>query len=358
MKFTLERQAALSAISRAASVAPSRGTIPILNHVLIEATGERVIFRASDLDMEVTVSTTGQIAAPGSTTVSADKLLQIVKNAAEGSDIEFALGERLAIKSGRSRFNLATLPVQDFPTFSSIKADVTFEIAASELLTLFTSVRSAQGVDAGRYILLGTHFFSAAGILGAVATDGHRLALYETPTDIDPFAVTIPAPAVAEICGLLDGAGMVTVAVSATKIHVSVGASEIASKVIDGSYPDFRRVIPRSAKTTIEIDPVTMIGAIRRASVAADDKSRSIKITFTNEAAVITSRGQEGDASDEIECDYAGDELTVGLNWSLAIDAMSAFKGETVNVGINDAGGPLLVTDGSPLTYVLMPLRV
>ena len=235
MKLVIERDAALSAVTRAASVSPSRGTIPILNHVLIQADKSgRVTLRATDLDIEVTVHTTAKVIKPGATTVSADKLLQIVKNAALGSDIEMDLGERLAIKSGRSRFNLAVIPPSDFPTFSAVAADVTFTLPAPELHAILSSVKSAAGIDEGRYVLKSTHLFSVGGKFGAVTTDGKRLALNEDETDIEPFGVIVPSATVAEALSVLDG-GEVTVSVSATKLHIACGEVEITSKVIDGT---------------------------------------------------------------------------------------------------------------------------
>ena len=362
MRFTIDRDTLLPVIARAASVSPSRGTIPILAHVMIEAAkGGAITLRATDLDQEITVKTRAAVSKPGSTTVSADKLLQITKNAAAGADIEFDLGERLSIKSGRSRFNLAILPVADFPSFAAIKPDVTFELSATELHATLSSVKSAAGIDEGRYVLRGTYLFSDGAKFGAVATDGKRLALHEKAADIAKFGVIIPGSTAAEIIALLGAEAMdvqATVSVSATKIGVSCGSVEITSKIIDGPYPDFRRVIPTATKHSIEVERDAMIGALRRASISADDRERSVRVRIADNMLSISSRGQEGDAADEIEVAYEDEEIVIGFNYAYMAEALSGFDGETVTMGIGDSASPLRIEDGGDLVYVVMPCRV
>lgn len=359
MKFTIERSDALAAISRATSVIPARGTIQILTHVLIDARSDgQVHFRATNLDIETTVIAHAAVATPGATTVSGDKLLQIVKNASAGANIEFTLSDRLAVKSGRSRFNLATLPVADFPIFSGLNASVSFEMEADKLRSVLSSAKIAASADQGRFSLTGVYLYSDGSKFGAVATDTMHLAIKENPTDIPKFGVIVPIGAVNEFAAVLEGSQTVVVNASAEKIQISLAGIEITSKVIDGEYVNFRRVIPANPPRIVEVDREALINAVRRASIASDDKARSIQVSIADNSISITSRSQGGDAADDIECGYTGDALEVGFNWSLLVKGLELFDTETVEVAFCEKmPAPITIRNGSDLVYILTPLK-
>lgn len=358
MILTIDRQALLTALTRLSGIVAKRSTIPILSDVLIEATANTVTFRATNLDIEATVRATANVEAPGSICAPADMLLQIAKNASEGADISFKLGARLAVVSGRSRYNLAVMPTGDFPTFAAVDNAQTIELAPDRLRALLGRVTFSMGTDAGRAYLQGVYFFAANGRLHALATDGLRMAHASMVADLEPFGVIVPAPAVIEILALCD-APSVTLAVSKTKIQATTPDTVLMAKLFDYQFSDYRRVIPASTPDVVSVDASSAKMAFRRVGIAIDDKARSARLTIAASLMTITARTSEAEATDEIEVEFDG-ELKIGVNSAHVMAAIEACGSETVQLGFAAGNGPCVVRapDDDSFVAVIMPLKV
>ncbi len=360
MNLTLERSNLLTALTRVSGIAGKNHSILVCRHVMIEAVTGQLTFRATNLDMEITVTTPAEVTKPGVCLVLADTLLNIAKNASAGADITFELGERLAVRSGRSKFNLATLPIAEFPTFASLDKPVSFPMPAHELAALISRPAFSAGHDASRFFLTGVYLFSKGGQLGSVATDGKRLTLYEFEHKLKDFGVIVPPAMVTEMTKLLDGDDEAIMAVSNAKIAVSYGTTLIVSKVIDGEYPNFRAVIPTDWPSVLTVDREILAATIRRASIASEDTAFSVRVVIANGLMSITGRGQDADAADECECDYGGEELSLGLNSLHTLDALSACGGEQVEISFaRGAGNHLMMraVGDEMFRAVMLPLK-
>lgn len=360
MIITFERQALLTALTRIGGIATKGHSIAVCRHTLIEATTGQVTFRATNLDMEITVTVAAEVTKPGACLALADTLLSIAKNASAGADITFDLGERLAVKSGRSRFNLALLPIEEFPLFPALDKPVSFDLPANELRELISSTAFSVGHDPAKFAFTGVYLFSDGGKLGSVATDGKRLTLFEQPTDIADFGVIVPPPMVAEMTKLLEGAETATLAVSKAKIALVYGLTLITSKLLEAKYPDFRRVIPAEWPNALTVDRAMLIATLRRAEVGTGNDFFALTMKVSDGLIAASARGQDADAADECECDYAGDEMIVALNGKHTLDALNACDGETVEIAFaGGVGGHLMMRspgDGA-FRAIMMPLR-
>lgn len=359
MNFTLERQTLLTALTRIGSIAQKNHSISVCRHTLIEATTGQVTFRATNLDMEITVTVPADVSKPGVTLALADTLLSIAKNASAGADITFDLGDRLAVKSGRSRFNLAVLPVDEFPLFPALDKPVSFEMPAKYLAMLLSKPFFAVGHNMSWFALTGVHLFSKDGRIGSVATDQKRLTLYEYEADVPEFGVILPAAMVTETLKLLDGDAPANVAISKAKVSVVYGGAVITSKVIDGEYVEFRRVIPAEWTDALTVDREMLSATIRRASIASDVNSMPIRMEIGASGISVTARSQESgsEAADECECAYDGPERSMGMNASHMLDALAALDGETAELMFST--GPVMFRSPGDEDFraIVMPLK-
>jgi len=358
--LTIERQTLLTALTRIAGIAAKNHTISVCRHVLIEAVTDQLTFRATNLDMEITVTAKADVSKPGVCLVLADTLLSIAKNASAGADITFELGDRLLVKSGRSRFNLSTLPTAEFPLFAGLDKPTVLTLPANDLANLISKPAFSVGHDNTRFPLTGVYLFSDGGQIGSVATDGKRLTLYEVAHKLKDFGVIVPAPMVAEMTKLLDGADDATMAISKAKVSVVYGLTVITSKVIDGDYPDFRRVIPTDWPNALTVNRDMLAATIRRASIASEDSAFSVRLVVSDGMISLTGRGADADAADECECTYEGEEMTLGLNSMHTLDALSACGGEDVEIAFaGGTGNHLMMRSVGDETFraVMLPLK-
>jgi DNA polymerase-3 subunit beta len=377
MKLTIERAALLKALGHVQSVVERRNTIPILSNVLMSANDGRVAFSATDLDMEVADSTPAHVDGTGQITAPAHTLYEIVRKLPEGADVSLSYtGEdpRLQVRAGRSRFNLPVLPAGDFPMMSSDGLSDPIGVDTNDLVRLIDKTRFAISTEETRYYLNGLYLHAVVedgeAKLRAVATDGRRLALAEMPAPAGfsgAPGVIIPRKTINEARRLMDDAGeTVTMGVSAQKVRFGFDHAAMTSKVIDGSFPPYERVIPRDNKRVIMLDNALFAAAVDRVATISTEQSRAVNLSIESGRMTLTVRTMDaGQAVEELEIDYDGEPFVVGFNARYLLDVTGQIGGDTAEFRFAEqAGGatlmdPTLVLDPTDagVQYVLMPLR-
>jgi DNA polymerase-3 subunit beta len=372
MKLTIERTALLKSLGHVQSVVERRNTIPILSNVLVEAKGERVALTATDMDLAIVDHAPAEIAAPGAATVPAHMLYDIVRKLPEGSQVSLELagdGGQVAIKAGRSRFTLQTLPKEDFPSTAAGDLPHRFPLAAVDLRSLIDHTRFAISTEETRYYLNGIYVHAHTGgkqsALRAVATDGHRLARVEMPLPEGAEkipGVIIPRKMVGEVRKLIEEVdGAVEVSLSDTRVRFAFNDIVLTSKLIDGTFPDYQRVIPTGNDKTLEVDRREFRDAIDRVSTISSEKSRAVKLSLKSGSVVISATSPEnGTAVEELEVKYEGAPLEIGFNSRYLLDVADEIDGDGLQMVLADAVAPTLVRDmaDAMALYVLMPMRV
>jgi len=377
MKLTIERAALLKALGHVQSVVERRNTIPILSNVLLSATNGRVAFSATDLDMEITDASPAQVEATGQITAPAHTLYEIVRELPEGADVSLsftAADPRLEVRAGRARFNLPVLPAGDFPVMSSDGLSGPIEIDTADLIRLIDKTRFAISTEETRYYLNGLYLHVAVedGVqkLRAVATDTRRLALAEMTAPegcAGAPGVIIPRKTINEVRRLLDDAGeTVTMAVSAQKVRFGFGHVVMTSKVIDGSFPPYERVMPRDNKRVLILDNALFAAAVRRVATISSEQSRAVGFSVETGRMTLTVRTMDaGQAVEELEVDYEGEPFEIGFNARYLLDLTGQIGGEMTEFRFAEHSGgapmldPTLVLDPTDAAaqYVLMPMR-
>ena len=367
MKATIERATLLKSLSHVQSVVERRNTIPILSNVLIEARDDGSIrLMATDLDLQVDESIQANVATAGATTVSAHTLFDIVRKLPEGSQVELNAAEgKMQLSAGRARFNLSTLPRDDFPVIAEGDLPTKFELPAATLRQIIDKTRFAISTEETRYYLMGIFLHLADDQLKAAATDGHRLARVTVPkpdgADGMPDVI-VPRKCVAELRKLLEELeGTVEVSMSPTKIRFGLGSAVLTSKLIDGTFPDYNRVIPTGNDKLLKLDPKSFAQGVDRVSTIASEKTRAVKMNVDRDKVTLSVTSPEsGTATEEIAADYGSDGIEIGFNARYLLDILGEIDGDTVEVHLADAAAPTLLreNDKSTALYVLMPMRV
>ena len=367
MKATIERATLLKSLSHVQSVVERRNTIPILSNVLIEAHEDGTIrLMATDLDLQVDESVPANVGQAGATTVSAHTLFDIVRKLPEGSQVELNAAEgKMQLSAGRARFNLSTLPRDDFPVIAEGDLPTRFELPAATLRQIIDKTRFAISTEETRYYLMGIFLHIADDQLKAAATDGHRLARVTVPkpdgADGMPDII-VPRKCVAELRKLLEELeGTVEISMSATKIRFGLGSAVLTSKLIDGTFPDYNRVIPTANDKLLKLDPKTFAQGVDRVSTIASEKTRAVKMNVDRDKVTLSVTSPEsGTATEEIPADYGSDGIEIGFNARYLLDILGEIDGDSVEVHLADAAAPTLLreNDKSPALYVLMPMRV
>jgi DNA polymerase-3 subunit beta len=367
MKATIERATLLKSLSHVQSVVERRNTIPILSNVLIEAREDGSIrLMATDLDLQVDESVPANVATAGATTVAAHTLFDIVRKLPEGSQVELNAAEgKMQLSAGRARFNLATLPRDDFPVIAEGELPTRFELPAATLRQIIDKTRFAISTEETRYYLMGIFLHVADDQLKAAATDGHRLARVTVakPDGADGMPdIIIPRKCVAELRKLLEELeGTVEVSMSPTKIRFGLGSAVLTSKLIDGTFPDYNRVIPTANDKLLKLDPKSFAAGVDRVSTIASEKTRAVKMMVDRDKVTLSVTSPEsGTATEELAADYGSDGLEIGFNARYLLDILGEIDGDTVEVHLADAAAPTLLreNDRSDALYVLMPMRV
>jgi len=345
MRATIERATLLKSLSHVQSVVERRNTIPILSNVLIEASeGGKIKLTATDLDLQVVETFAADVETPGATTVSAHTLFEIARKLPEGSQVQLhAADGRMAVNAGRARFSLATLPREDFPTIAEGELPTSFEIPASSLIQIIDKTRFAISTEETRYYLNGIFLHvtdDADPVLKAAATDGHRLARVTLPRPAGAENmpdIIVPRKCVAEIRKLLDesGSNVIQIDLSASKIRFTFDSVILTSKLIDGTFPDYSRVIP--------------------------EKTRAVKMALDKDKITLSVTSPEnGTAAEEVSGQYSSDGFEIGFNARYLMDILGEIEGDIVELHLADASAPTLIreNDKSAALYVLMPMRV
>ena len=371
MKFTIERGALLKSLGHVQSVVERRNTIPILSNVRMEAVEGCLSLNATDMDLDIVDKGNAEVSKPGSTTVRAQTLYEIVRKLPEGSQVEFdSDGEgQLLLRSGRSRFTLTCLPIEDFPVMSGGEMTYNFSLSVSQLRGLIDRTRFAISTEETRYYLNGIYLHAAerngSRVMRAVATDGHRLASVEGPlpdlADGMP-GVILPRKTVGELRKLIDETiDDVAVELSETKIRFIFDSVILTSKLIDGTFPDYERVIPVGNDKEMVVNCNNFAHAVDRVSAISTEKSRAVKLSLTKGLLVLSASSPEsGTATEELEVDYQGEALEIGFNSAYLLDITRQIEGDSALFALADAASPTILseTDDTSALYVLMPMRV
>ncbi|MFZ5709211.1 MAG: DNA polymerase III subunit beta [Pseudomonadota bacterium] len=372
MRVSIERSALLKSVGQAQSVVERRNTIPILANVLIEAEGTTVTFRATDLDIEVLDRAQAQVDRAGATTVAAITLHEIVRKLPDGALVQLTddgASGRLTVQAGRSTFTLATLPREDFPVMATAEYQVGFKAPAPVLRRLFDKSKFAISTEETRYYLNGVYMHVARSesgpVLRCVATDGHRLARIDAPLPDGAAGmpgVIIPRKTVGELRKLLDDDDLeVAVSVSETKVRFATPSIQLTSKVIDGTFPDYSRVIPVNNTRRLEVDAAEFARAVDRVATVSSERSRAVKMQLEDDRLVLSVNAPDaGAAEEELAVAYADERLEIGFNAKYLLEIASQVDRENAVFLFNSPGDPTLMREGNDMSavYVVMPMRV
>jgi DNA polymerase-3 subunit beta len=366
MKATIERATLLRSLGHVQSVVERRNTIPILSNVLIETGGDGLKFMATDLDLQVVEHAPAHVDVTGATTVSAHTLFDIARKLPEGSQVELSVAEnRMTVSAGRYQSKLATLPRDDFPIIAETDLPTKFSLPVETLKQLIDKTRFAISTEETRYYLNGIFVHVTGDEMRAVATDGHRLARVTVPVPQGAAGmpdVIVPRKCVAEVRKLLDEAdGDVEISLSGSKIRFALGNAVLTSKLIDGTFPDYSRVIPTGNDKLLKIDTKSLAQGVDRVAAIASEKTRAVKMALDKDKVTLSVTSPEnGTAAEEVPADYASPGFEVGFNSRYLLDILAEIDADLVEVHLADAAAPTLIREGdaSPALYVLMPMRV
>ncbi|MEJ2603909.1 MAG: DNA polymerase III subunit beta [Gammaproteobacteria bacterium] len=365
MKFSASRETLLKPLQAIIGVVERRQTMPILANVLVVARAEQVHVTATDLEVELVASADVDIASEGEITIPGRKLLDICRALPEGVNVSVALkGERVQIQAGRSRFSLSTLPAAEFPTIEDIQATQSFSLPGEALDRLLEKTHFAMAQQDVRYYLNGLLLETGEHYLRAVATDGHRLALCEVDVpeeELPGQQVIVPRKGVIELQRLLDGSVEVAIEIGSNHIRVRVEGIRFTSKLIDGRFPEYDRVIPKSPPNVLTADRESLRHALQRAAILSNEKYRGIRLDIKDSGVVIQAHNPEQEeAEEELEVEYSGEDIEIGFNVNYLLDALSAVESESVKVGLTDSNSSCLVTDldRDDSKFVVMPMRL
>ncbi len=370
MKATIERATLLKGLGHVHSVVERRNTIPILSNVLIEAEEEGGIrLMATDLDLQINETVEANVTEAGATTVPAHTLFDIVRKLPEGSQVELIAAEgRMQVNAGRARFTLSTLPRDDFPVIAEGDLPTRFELPAATLRQIIDKTRFAISTEETRYYLNGIYLHvsdEAQPVLKAAATDGHRLARVTVPRPQGAEGmpgVIIPRKCVAELRKLLDEVdGTVQTSLSVSKIRFGLGNAVLTSKLIDGTFPDYNRVIPTANDKLLKLDPRSFEEGVDRVSTIASERTRAVKLSLDRDRVTLSVTSPEnGTAAEEVSADYGAEGIEIGFNARYLLDILGQIEGDVMEVHLADAAAPTLLreNDKAPALYVLMPMRV
>jgi DNA polymerase-3 subunit beta len=372
MKVTIERAELLKSLGHVHRVVERRNTIPILANVLVRAEKSALSLKATDLDLEIIESISAEVAPAGSTTVPAHMFYEIVRKLPEGSQVVLESSSdraMLAIKAGRSRFTLQTLPESDFPDLAAGDMTHKFTLAAADLKRLIDKTQFAISTEETRYYLNGIYLHVAgsgkAQTLRAVATDGHRLAQTDLPVPAGAAGmpgIIVPRKTVTEVQRLIeDNKAEVSIELSPAKIRFTIGEVVLTSKLIDGTFPDYQRVIPSGNDKELVVDKKDFEAAVDRVSTVSSERGRAVKLSLSGGKLILSvTNPDSGSATEEIEVDYTADPIDIGFNSRYLLDIAAQLDGEVAVLRLADPGSPTLIEDkdANGALYVLMPMRV
>jgi len=366
MKFTVSRETLLKPLQLILGVVERRQTLPILSNVLMVLENDKLSLTGTDLEVEIV----GHVELDeggysGEITVPARKLMDICRALPDGATIDFSEKDgRVVIKSGRSRYTLSTLPASDFPNVDEGPGNLEFSLAQKELKYLIDSTAFAMAQQDVRYYLNGMLWEADQQQLRAVATDGHRLAMSTRPLPIsvaEKISVIVPRKGVLELSRLLADEGHIAIVLGNNHIRVSAEDFRFTSKLVDGSYPDYERVLPRGGNKEVIGERSEMRQAFARAAILSNEKYRGVRLTLSNSLLkIVANNPEQEEAEEEVVVNYSGEGLDIGFNVSYLLDVLNVLSGDQIRLTLSDSNSSALVEDasGSDAVYVVMPMRL
>jgi DNA polymerase-3 subunit beta len=365
MKVSASREHLLEALQSVIGVVERRQTMPILSNILLSARDNRLRATGTDLEVELVAAAEVTVQQPGDITVPGRKLLDIVRNLPEKSQVTLTReGERIVLRGGRSRFTLSSLPAAEFPVVDEIHATQTVTIRAQDCRRLIDKTHFAMAQQDVRYYLNGTLLESNGQVLRAVATDGHRLSWCEVSLGgpaREMQQIILPRKGVLELQRLLDGEGEIEIAIGTNHVRVQIGEVRFTSKLIDGKFPEYGRVIPADPPRIMSASREALRAALQRTAILSNEKYRGVRLTFASGLLTVQAHNPEQEeAEDQLEVSFTGDEIEIGFNVSYLLDALGAVETETVEVGLTDANSSCLIRAPGNINtkYVVMPMRL
>lgn len=371
MKVTIERATLLKSLSHVQSVVERRNTIPILSNVLIEASDNGSLkLTATDLDLQIVDTVSAKVETAGATTVSAHTLFEIARKLPDGAEVQLSAADgRMAVNAGRARFSLSTLPRDDFPIIAAGELPTSFELPTKSLIQIIDKTKFAISTEETRYYLNGIFLHVTdedKPVLKAAATDGHRLARVTLPQPEGASGmpdIIIPRKCVAEIRKLLDenADNPVQIDLSASKIRFTMETAILTSKLIDGTFPDYNRVIPTGNDKILKIDPKAFSQGVDRVATIATERTRAVKMALGDDKITLSVTSPEnGTAAEEVPGSYKEDQFEIGFNARYLMEILAEIDSDLVELHLADASAPTLIREEgeTDALYVLMPMRV
>ena len=364
MKFSVAREALLKPLQAVIGVVERRQTMPILSNVLLIAKEGQLSITATDLEVELVAQAEVETEAGGEITVSGRKLLDICRALPEGAMVNVSVsGEKMAVRAGRSRFNLATLPAAEFPIVEDIKAGQSITVGQEILGRLFDKTHFSMAQQDVRYYLNGLLLETGSGQLRAVATDGHRLALCQADVDgqLDDQQVIVPRKGVLELQRLMSGDGELNIELGSNHIRIQLDGIRFTSKLIDGRFPEYERVIPKESSNELKADRGAFQGALQRTAILSNEKYRGIRLVIRDSGVILQAHNPEQEeAEEELEVEYSGEDIEIGFNVNYLLDALGAIDGDEVTLSVQDSNSSCLIRQpgNDDCTFVVMPMRL
>ena len=364
MKFTAAREALLKPLQAVIGVVERRQTMPILSNILLIAREGQLSVTATDLEVELVAQADVDTETGGEITVSGRKLLDICRALPEGTDISMSVsGEKLSVRGGRSKFNLATLPSAEFPVVEDIKAGQSVVVSQAVMGRLIEKTHFSMAQQDVRYYLNGMLLETGGGFLRAVATDGHRLALCQAEIDskVDEQQVIVPRKGVLELQRLMSGEGDLNIELGANHVRIQLDGIRFTSKLIDGRFPEYERVIPKESSNELTADRGAFRGALQRTAILSNEKYRGIRLVIRDSGVVLQAHNPEQEeAEEELEVEYNGEDIEIGFNVNYLLDALGAVESDEVTLSVQDSNSSCLIRQpgNEDCTFVVMPMRL
>ena len=363
MRFSIIRSKFIEALKPVQNIVAGKGSLPILQNVMIEARGENLKLTTTDLDISIVSNVNCEVAEEGASTLPVKLLFNLISKAPEGSvDVEIDSNEQAVIRAGSASYKLNGKPEADFPKLGGEEEYCEYSIPRQTLQEMLRKTAYAASQDDTRRTLKGVLMSFKDEKLTMVATDGRRLALVEREMEFPKTSerdIVLPSKAVQELQRSLAGEGDVMINVQHTKISFNIGSVQIYSKLMDDSYPNYRQVIPAECQHTIAIDRQLLLDALERASVMTMDEAHSTKLIFDSNRLTVTSAASEiGEAKDEVPIKYGGETIEIMFNPNYVMDPLKAIDDDEITININNGHSPAVIKCSIPFLYVLMPLRI
>lgn len=365
MKFSASRETILKPLHAVIGVVERRQTMPILSNILLTANDNKLTMTATDLEVELRAETEVKVSSPGEITIPGRKLHDIFRALPDGVQVDFALiGDRVTVKAGRSRFKLSTLRAADFPMVDEVSVQQTLRLDRQELRHLLEQTQFSMAQQDVRYYLNGLLFEVEGKTLRSVATDGHRLALAELEMAESAQRneqIIVPRKGVLELQRLLDGDGEVELTLATNHVRAQLDSIRFTSKLIDGKFPDYGRVVPAEPPNIVKVDRNLLRHALQRAAILSNEKYRGVRLALAENNVIIQANNPEQEEAEEsVEVEYSGEEMEIGFNVTYLLDALSAVSEEQVELGLGDTNSSCLIRAPGSVNskFVVMPMRL